>query len=254
MKNKKYILGGLLGLLVLFIIVGAYVWMPSQDSITIQVPDQMVSTETPVNIVLDFYGAWLDAAKSTSTNPYILELHAQPILGEGLRTRLASTQNNEAGTLDPVLCQTIVPEHITGRKVFEIENRAQILVMARDKTVFNQALVTLMRHNDGWYIDDITCSPGEFAPVLEFTFEKEGYLLKNVPPPLDSQYWYIIFTENNEQGHSAPLFFNEKSVCQSIENVETVCDSTQFIEGTKIYMYGQMTERGVEVERLKYVQ
>ncbi len=252
-KNLKFVIGGLLGLLVIAWMVVVYFDVFSQKADKpAEEEKQEISTDEPIDIVLDFYTEWLEAAKSTSTNPYQLELYKNPIFSGVLRDRLTETLGS--GGIDPVLCQTVVPEDITGRVVFALENKAHILVMSRDKAVYEQANVVLNRLNDGWYIDDIVCSPGEFAPVREFSFEKEGFLLKNVPPPLNPEYWYLIFEENREQGHSAPLFLGPESKCIALDGKENVCNANQFREATKVKVYGQMTERGVEVVRLEFAQ
>lgn len=254
-KNLKYSIGGLVGLLaIVWIVVVYFDVFSSKSEVTIEENQQQtVSSAEPVDIVLDFYAEWLEATKSASSSPYQLELHKRPILSESLRARLTESSIGETITPDPVLCQTVIPQSTTGRVVFALENKTQILVMSKDKTVYEQAIVTLNRHNDGWYIDDILCSPGEFAPVREFSFEHEGFLLKNVPPPLNPEYWYIVFEENGEQGHSAPLFLNEESICKAIDGKEVVCTIDQFREVSKVRIIGQMTERGVEVARVEYI-
>ncbi len=255
MENKRYIIAGILGLIVLVAIAGfifqKFYRAPNVEQVTI---NQEVSTDDPMDIVLDFYEKWLDVAKSTSTDPYQSGLTAQPILSEALRVRLTETAGHGVGGLDPVLCQMTAPEHIVGRIVFKAADKTQVLVTAKDTRVTEQAIIMLLRHNDGWYIDDIACSLGESTPPREFSFDMEGYLLKNnVPPPLDPQYWHIVFSENNEAGHSAPLFFDAESMCESAGNVKAVCNPDQFIEATKVHVYGQMTERGVEVKQLAFV-
>lgn len=254
-KNLKYIIGGLVGLLAIVWLAVVYFGVfSSKPEATVEDKKQAVSLAQPVDIVLDFYAEWLDAVKSTSTNPYQLELHNRPILSGQLRDRLAESSTTESVTLDPVLCQTVVPEGTTGRVVFALEDKAQILIMSRDKSVYEQAIVTLNKLNDGWYIDNITCSPGEFAPDREFSFEHEGFLLKNVPPPLNPEYWYIVFEENNEKGHSAPLFFSSESTCIATDGNESTCDVGKFREATKAHIFGQMTERGVDVARIQFLE
>lgn len=254
-QNKKYIVGGV----IVFGIVALVAWMLflkfSDDGQTDQVPyNQEVSTGDPVDIVLDFYNPWLDAVKSTTTSPYTEGLATKGILSEGLRARLVSSEGRAETEMDPVLCQTTVPERITGRIVSEQESEARVLVISRDKTETPQSVFNLKRSNDGWFIDDILCYPGEFEAPREFSFDNEGYLLKSVPPPLDPQYWHIVFEQNGELGHTAPLFFEAKSTCIATDKSEASCNPDQFTEARKVHVYGQMTESGVAVTRLEFLE
>lgn len=250
-KQKKLLTGGIAGLALIIIIAAVYFTVFRGGA---GLGPQEVSTSEPVDIVMDFYTPWLDAAQSTSTDPYAEGLAEQPILSKALRAKLKDAQDRGADEVDPVLCHVNPPEKITARTVYALETETQILVMARDKTLFEQALINLKKHNEGWYIDDINCSAGEFAPEREFTFEKEGFLLKNVPAPLDSQRWHIVFEEDGELGHFAPLFFDANSKCKPVKGDETVCAPDQFTEASKVQIKGQMIEAGVEVKFLTFVE
>lgn len=248
-------LGGLLGLVVIVLITWFFLKMSQTETQGDQESNnQEVSTDNPIDIVLDFYELWLQAAKSTSTNPFQSELTTRPILSKTLSAKLKESRVEGNTEIDPVLCQSTIPERITARSIFKQEDKTQILVMAKDTTVTEQAIITLKRQNGGWYIDDILCSPGEFAPEREFSFEQEGYLLKNVPPPLDAQYWHIIFEQNGELGHAVPLMFDTESMCHATDGNKTVCSPDQFVEAKKVRAYGQMTEVGVEVKRLEFLE
>lgn len=211
---------------------------------------QEVSMENPVDTALNFYEAWLSAAQATTTDPYQEGLAETPILSNELRTRLKNTEGQSDNELDPVLCQMTVPTRVAALPVYERDDEAQVVVMPREEGKTEQSVFTLLRHNGGWYINEIECSPGEFAPEREFSFETEGFLLKSVPPPLDPDYWYIVFEQNGEMGHTAKLFFDTDSVCVATDGSESACDSSQFVEPSKAYIQGQMTESGVEVKRL----
>jgi len=254
-KNKVLVGGGVLGLLVIVIIVGfyfknSYSGKPPVETIITQV----VSKNDPVDIVLDFYDPWLKAVKSTSTDPYVLGLATSSILSKELSTRLMSTQGRIETDVDPVLCQVTVPNGVNGRIVSQDANVARILITAKDKSLTAQSVFTLKHLNDGWFIDAIDCSAGEFAPVREFTFDKEGNLLKGAKKPLDSKYWYLVFEENNQLGHFAPLFLGADSTCIAMDKSETVCSETQFSDTKKVHVYGQMTELGVEVKKIEFLE
>ena len=252
-KYKIPIMGAILGSIAIIIIIVLFNKVPGTETSDPQeTVNQEVSSSTPVDIVLDFYTPWLEAMKSSSTNPYKSGLASEKILSKELRARLMSTEGHSATEIDPVLCQTTVPEGVTGRVVAEQKDEIRVLVLAKDKKLTAQSVFTLKRLNDGWFIDGISCFPGEFDIPKEFSFDREGYALKNVPPPLDPKLWHIVFEENDEQGHAVPLFFSATSTCLSVDGNESVCIPDQFVEATKIHVYGQMTERGVEVSRLEF--
>lgn len=254
-EYKKYIAIGLVVLGIVLIIAGVYYKASRTGEETGQVSyTQEVSVAEPVDVAMDFYNPWLEAVKSTSTDPYTLGFAGERILSEKLRTRLMSTVGHAETEIDPVLCQTTTPVRVNGRVVSEQENEVRILIMAKEKELTAQSVFTLKRLNDGWFIDDILCSPGEFELPREFSFEKEGYLLKSVPPPFDPNVWHLIFEENGELGHVVPLFFGAESSCVLTDKSASVCVPDQFTEAVKVHIYGQMTESGVTVTRLEFLE
>ncbi|MEX2054348.1 MAG: DUF3828 domain-containing protein [Candidatus Colwellbacteria bacterium] len=216
---------------------------------------QEVSIGDPVNIVLDFYEPWLSAVQATSTDPYASGLAQTPILSKELRTRLTNASGQPETELDPVLCQTTIPTGISARPIYEREGDAKVLVMSTEEGALEQAVVELIRHKGGWYINDIVCSPGEFDPPREFSFEREGHLLKGgIPSPYDSKHWHLVFEEDGQPGHVAPLFFGPESMCQDLDGNTSVCNPDQLMETSKASVRGEMTELGVEVKRLELME
>ena len=63
-----------------------------------------------------------------------------------------------------------------------------------------------------------------------------GYLLKSVPPPLDSKHWYIIYEENNVKGNFEALFFDKESLCVSPDGKKTTCSTDTFVDATKVHV------------------
>ncbi|MEX2014136.1 MAG: hypothetical protein WD896_02155 [Parcubacteria group bacterium] len=214
--------------------------------------EQQVSKLDVTDTVGNFYNQWLEATHQPLTaDPNRATLAKSPILSEVLRTRLKNYDTKP----DPVLCQTVTPENISLMNVSENEDKAQVLVISKDRKVTEQALVTLLRYGEGWYINDILCSPGEFEPEREFSFEKEGYLLKgSIPPPFNPVNWHLVFEENGKLGNVVPLFFDSKSQCTSLDGNKSVCKPDQFTEATKVSVHGQMTERGVSVNQQQFVK
>lgn len=215
---------------------------------------QEVSTLDPIDVTFDFYDPWLAAAQATSTNPFKEGLAKAPILSKELRKKIKNAPRTGAEVVDPVLCQTTTPADISARMVSQDETQAEVLILSRQKELTGQAVVKLVALNGGWYINDIVCSPGEFAPEREFTFEREGFLLKSVPPPYNPQYWHIVFEENGEKGHAAPLFFDAESTCKALDGKTAVCNPDQFREATKVLVKGSMSETGVQVKQLELMK
>ncbi len=255
MENKKIIRGGLIALCAIILIAGILYKVfydsekSNQGSYT-----QEVGMDSPVNIALDFYNPWLKAVQSTSTDPYTLGLATDKILSNELRTFLISTEGHAETDIDPVLCQTTTPQRVTGRVVSEQENETRVLIMAKEKELTGQSVFTLKQQNGGWFIDSIACAPGEFGLPREFSFETEGYLLKDVPPPLNPEFWHIVFEQNGELGHVVPLLFDAKSSCVSIDKTSKICAPIEFMDGVKIHIYGQTLEHGIEVKRLEFIE
>ena len=256
MDHKKIIIGSVVALVIIGLVTAGvlYKGFGIGDVLVEQVSNQEVVMGDPVDIVMDFYSPWLEAVKSNETDPYTSELISKKILSEGLRNRIMSTKGHADTEIDPVLCQTTKPERVTGRVVSEQENMVRVLVMAKEKELTAQSVFVLKRQNDGWFIDDIVCSLGEFELSREFSFEKEGFLLKSVPPPLNREYWHLVFEENGELGHFVPLFFGAETKCVSTSGEETLCSPDQFVDATRAHIFGQMTESGVEVKRLEFVK
>ena len=214
---------------------------------------QEVSFEEPVDIVMEFYSPWLNAMQSTSTNPYAEGLVDYPILSRDLRKELKEMEGQNIDGMYPVLCQQTVPLRISTRRIYEEGDRAQILVMAKDEGLYGQAIITLNKLNEGWYIDSIKCSPGEFAPEKEFSFEREGIIIKEtVTEPYNNQYWHLVYEENGAKGLLVPLFFDQETKCIPKRGDEYICDPSQFKEDSKVTIRAQLTEAGAEVKRVEY--
>lgn len=246
MLNRRTLIIGGAAAAVIVIAIGAYVVWDNYGR------PQMVSTREPIDVVQDFYTPWLDAALSTTTTPYREGLAQAPILSREVRNYIKDAQAK--GLIDPVLCQTTLPADIALRMVSSTTAQAEVLVTARKSTSTEQAIVTLRALSGGWYINAIKCSPGEFGPQREFSFDQEGYLLKSVPATLDPKYWYIVFEQDGEKGHYAPLLLNASSTCRDFAGTTAPCNAANFMEATKVHVQGQMTELGVQVTRIELVK
>ncbi len=244
MKNKKII-----GIVVLLaVVVFAVITLKGGST-------QQVSKLDITDTVGDFYSQWLKSAQDSNVSPNKAKLAKSPILSKVLREHLASELKNPTSGVDPVLCQTVVPEGFSTRNVYQKDTEAQILVTSKDKNVSEQAIFTLTKLNDGWYINTIECSPGEFAPEREFTFESEGFLLKDsIPAPYNKKNWHLVYEEKGVQGNVVPLIFDKDSQCTDLDGKKAVCKPDQLTETAKTSIKGQMTEYGVSVKQLQLIK
>jgi hypothetical protein len=244
MKNIKII-----GAVVALALVVFFVWFFNRGG-----GEQQVSRLDVVDTTRGFYDEWLLALREPKTaEPNLKTLSKSPILSKELRSKIKKAQ--KSGEVDPVLCQSVIPEEISMRRVYMGEDEVQMLITSKDTSVTEQALVVLKSLNEGWYIDDIRCSLGEFAPEREFSFEKEGFLLKDsVPAPYNSKNWHLVFEQDGQMGYVVPLLFDGESECTSLDGTKSVCDTSTFAEALKVVVKSQMTERGAEVKYLEFVK
>ncbi len=250
MDKKKIII-----IVVVLVALGGLIWFFTRDGEGGS-GGQQVSTLDAVDTVGTFYDQWLKAVKEPgAAEPSRAELLKSPLLGKALKERLA-TESTANASPDPVLCQTKTPEKINTSRVFEEADKAQLLVMAREKNATEAAIVTLAKKDGAWYIDTIECSKGDIPPPQgEFSFEKEGFLLKaSVPKPYDPKNWHLVFEENGQKGHVVPLLFDAKSECTALDGKKAACKPAEFKEAAKVSIQGQMTERGATVKNLKFVK
>ncbi|MHB0977877.1 MAG: hypothetical protein ACYC1K_00495 [Minisyncoccota bacterium] len=242
---KKIII---LGVIVVILVIGFFM----RDSFG---GSQKISKLDTIDTVGSFYGDWLKAVKDPNVVPNLASLSKSPYLSKALRTRIMEALKIKNPDVDPVLCQSVIPEAISTRNVFMSDDKAEVLVMSRDNKVTNQAIVELNKLNGIWYMNDIKCSLGEFAPEKEFTFEQKGFLLKDsIPAPYNSKNWHLVYEEEGQKGNVIPLFFDSKSKCINTDKTEAVCKPDQLKETTEVFIQGQMTERGITVNRLELIK
>ncbi len=219
-----------------------------------EVDGSPVPTEEPMDVTIDFYNDWLAARQSTTTNPIAAGFVERPVLSSEVRSYIMDAESTPLPSgQEAVLCQLVTPERIGAKIMYQKELTAQVMVLARggEKSPY-QAQVDLKAVGGQWQISKIFCSQGEVAPEREFGFDKEGYLLKSVPPPLDSNYWHLVYEENGVLGHTVPLSFNQDSVCLKTDGAMSVCDPTSFIEPTLVLVQAEMLETGAVVKKLHF--
>ena len=205
-----------------------------------------------IDVTLEVYDPWLAALKATSTEINQSELLATMPLTTQLRAKLEQALGDGQPIVDPIICQPQLPERIGVKSIFENETEAQVVVVARGNKVPEQALVTLAVTDNRWLVSDISCSQGEVAPQLEFSFAREGNLLKqSLQPPLDSSQWHLIYEKDGVQGYAIPLLFDQESICIQTDGSEQVCVPDQLSEVTAVSIKGAMQEAGALVRRME---
>lgn len=209
----------------------------------------------PINIALDFYEDWLEARNAGDNEPFTRELLAYQQIGPDLRERLQGFEGQLAvGQEDPVLCMTELPEGLRTMPVYVEEESAQFLVRGLDRTQVGQAVVTMAAKNGLWQITEISCGGSETAPEGEFSFDRSGFLLKQVPAPLNSEYWHLVYEEDGVLGHAVPLYIDAESVCVQKDGAEVTCDDSVLKETTPARVLGQLSETGVTVKRIELIE
>lgn len=255
--KKQYLV---IGVLAIVGIIGLVFWSQNQG-VTNVGGKEVVSEEDialagdPLDATSAFYNTWLDAVLDPAASPYTSGVLDDPILSEQVRMDIEAAKE-VAGTVDPVLCQSATPKRVGAKMSFSSEGLAEVLVFGRgfEQKSSEQAAVTLRVVDGVWEITEIFCASGESAPEREFSFEKEGYILKSVPPPLDPEYWHLVFEENGELGHTVPLFFDAESNCIALNESESVCSEDDFTDALKVFVQAQMTEAGASVKRLQMLE
>ena len=248
---KKYIAGIVI---VAIVIVGIFVWKSGFRASDDSIKHNGVAGD-PIDIALDFYRTWLAERNAGSDGNNLV--HSQS-LSNAMQEKLKGFDfSSDQTDLDPVLCQTVLPENFQSRIVFQNEDREQLLILSSNKEVPNQAIVSLELHDELWEITDIQCNAeGERGPdVGEFSFDATGHLLKDsLPSTFNKDYWYLVFEENGVPGHTVPLLLNSTSMCAGQDGAVNVCiPDQQLSEAKHVHIQGQMTELGVSVNRIEFL-
>lgn len=240
-----------LTLVLIGVIVIAWYLISARTAVPVLEPD-MFTQGDPIDLTLEMMGQWRDNLAGTSSVS-LADFLEQPLFSPSLRTTL--TEVTEANGLDPLLCQPEIPPRVVGRMVLQTETEAQVLVFARGLEMLapQQSLVTLRGNGEGgWVIGSVACVLGETAPEVEFTFDRQGYLLKSVPAPYQAGEWHIVFEQNGQMGYVAPLSFTAESLCTEANGAEAVCVPDDFIEPSAALVRGEMTEAGVVVNQVRF--
>lgn len=215
--------------------------------------DSAVPTTEPLDVVLDFYGQW-SAVLASSTAPFESELFASTNFAPELRSAL-TVARAENPAFDPISCQTgVVPERFRGRVYPASETEAKVLVEARmgKNSLPEMAFITVKAVAGEWQITAIDCTVGDVAPEVEFNYDREGLLLKSVPPPYEAGKWHLVFEQDGQMGYVTPLFFSATTTCVARNGEVSVCNPDTFTETARVIVKGGMTEIGAEVVRLEF--
>jgi len=249
--KKIIIIGGA----VLAVIAVAVSLFNKADNNTDDVKETQIPQEEALDVTMEFFDQWLTDTQSTTTDPFQSGLINSTRLSDEVRAMIQEKQTNKAeGDLDAVFCQLTVPERLGGKEIFKADTEAQIMVLARGFEIKSpyQAIATLSAVDGMWKITKIECLQGEVPPEREYDFERTGYLLKSVPAPFTAGNWHLVYEENGTPGHVLPLFFDAESICVSLDGTEAVCDSSQFVEPSKVLLQADMLDTGADVRRVTF--
>jgi len=206
-------------------------------------------TEDSIDITMELMRGWLDNQQATTSVSLADFLDTQNGLTDQARSMLL-TRQAVGGSLDPVLCQEVIPGRIGAKQIYTQSTDSQVMVMARgaDKNP-NTAVVTLIADEGEWVVDDVACSAGEQGNTEgEFVFVQSGRLVQaSVPAPYDTTQWHLIFTTNTESTGIVPLTFDDASICAG----GVSCNPATFTEGTVAEVKADMTEAGALVRQLQ---
>lgn len=253
--KKSYIVAGIIGI----VLIAASIYGLKNGDLTPSTTTEPFTgvAGDPIDIATDFYQSWTDAITATNTDPYAAGLLDTESLSPTVRQKLADAESafRTDGT-DPVVCQTTVPTKMRAKKIYDTAEKFGIMIYDKDSANNpGQTVITLESNGELWRIADIECAQGETAPDTgEFSFDQTGYLLKDsVQPPLDPQYWHLVFEQNGTSGYTAPLFLDATSVCH-VGDSDEPCAEAPLNEALHVHVQGTMTESGVEVARIERVE
>ncbi len=255
--QKRQIIAIVSIVVTVFIIGILFWWFQGKQSNEVVAPSENRGVQgSTIDVTLDFYESWLSARRSTTTDPYKQDLANSAALSLVMSQKLIAAEPAfRDNGFDPVLCQSSLPEKLRSKPIFEQDKEAQILVFPGDKQSGVQAVVNLVAHDGFWEITGISCGSAEQASEQgEFTFEQDGFLLKeHVPSPLDSQYWHLVFEQEGTPGYTVPLFLS-KATCVLEGGTEETCRDDMFTETMRVRVKGDMTEAGAEVKRIEFLK
>lgn len=245
-------------LAILALVVATSVFFISQRDDVTETQQRYVSGE-PLDLVLTMANDWQVNLSATSTEN---QLSLEEFINNDLfdpETRQELLEQTEVPVFDPpldvIFCQANVPPRLVGRTVLETPTKSQVMVVARGSEERSpyQAIVSLDGNGEGaWVITGIECVQGETAPDVEFTFDREGYLLKSVPAPYQTGEWHVVFEQDGQMGYVAPLAFDSDSICIDLTGNETTCDPNSLQEPLPALVQGEMTEVGITVKRVTF--
>ena len=245
---KKIII---LGLIVLVAVMAFLTMQKNGDLAKNGDGETVIPTSDPLEDVVGFYNEWLTALHATDTDPVASGLLDSPQLTPDMKESLKAAMNTES-ELDPVLCQASVPEKIGAKLISQKDAAAKVMIIARGEKMPGQSIASLVPQDGIWAIDKIECAFGETPPEQgEFSFEREGQLLKSVPPPLDQNFWYLVYEDDGIMGYTAKLIFDEESVCTDVDGITGACNPDTFEETDPAFVQGEMGEAGLMVKHVE---
>lgn len=116
-------------------------------------------TLTPVEATEFFYNGWIVEREKTGKSPLLSDLHHRSTYAnESLqRTLQRELERVRAGSPDPVLCSTRVPESVLVDVVNLEDAQASLVVVLQYEGKPVRIRVLARKTNDWWHLDEIDC-------------------------------------------------------------------------------------------------
>jgi hypothetical protein len=207
----------------------------------------------PIDFVLDFYGGW-QRIVAADADPFASDLFASGVFAQSFREQLVARRADDT-SFDPVTCQSVVTDRVRIRPLTNTDNTVTLLAEFRigSDSLPTFALLSLKSSAGDWQIHDIECTAGDVPPDVEFSVDRKGFLLKNVPPPYENGVWHLVYEQDGQMGYVMPLIFSESTICVTRGGEESVCNIDTLQESTEVYVQGEMTETGATISRLEVI-
>lgn len=239
-----------IGLIAGGLLLGGILFVTLSQQQQFSINNNQLPTADPLDFVLDFYSAWQQLLLNEQ-DPFQSDFFSSGVFSNQFSNQL-TTQRTTDSTFDPVTCQTVIADRVRVRPLTNTGSTVTILVESRigQDSLPLFSLVSLKAVAGDWQIHDIECTPGDVPPDVDFSFERSGYLLKEVPPPYERGVWHLVYEQDGQMGFVVPLLFDADSTCV-VNGVPNTCNLDNLVETAEVMIKGEMTEVGVQVIELQ---
>jgi hypothetical protein len=207
----------------------------------------------PIDVATGVANRWLQNERATSSVSMAVFIASEPLITRAAGNRLIAQSPTPGETRDPILCQTSLPVRVGARSVYQTEDSAQVMIVARGANrSAERSIMTLVLDNNAWRITNIVCANENARGSGEFAFEAEGRLVReSIPNPYDPNVWHLVVERPDGSIDAVPLAFTDTSICRSDDGELVTCDQSQFTEGDFARVQADVTETNAVVLRLE---